>query len=113
MLSNSLYRSPFQLIDNIMQLPPFGSESVYVISDSEYKKIRQKQAEDEIAVLQKRLEAYERSAEGFKQLLPNSKRSTVCCLKLLKINHFQRPIGRFFSNDALLEMLLKSLDIFL
>ena len=66
MLSNSLYRSPFQLIDNIMQLPPFGSESVYVISDSEYKKIRQKQAEDEIAVLQKRLEAYERSAEGLK-----------------------------------------------
>ena len=62
MLSNSLYRSPFQLIDSVMQLPPFGSGDVYVISDSEYKKIRQKQAEDEIAVLQKRLEAYERSA---------------------------------------------------
>lgn len=66
MLNHSLYRSPFQLIDSIMQLPPFGSENVYVISDSEYKKIRQKQAEDEIAVLQKRLEAYERSAEGLK-----------------------------------------------
>ena len=65
MLQPSLYRSPFQLIDNIMQLPPFGTD-VYVISDSEYKKIRQKQAEDEIAVLQKRLEAYERSAEGLK-----------------------------------------------
>ena len=66
MLSNSLYRSPFQLIDSVMQLPPFGSGDVYVISDSEYKKIRQKQAEDEIAVLQKRLEAYERSATSLK-----------------------------------------------
>ena len=66
MLPHSYYRSPFQLIDSIMQLPPFGSDNVYVISDSEYKKIRQKQAEDEIAVLQKRLEAYERSAEGLK-----------------------------------------------
>jgi len=64
MLSNSLYRSPFQLIDSVMQLPPFGSENIYVISDSEYKKIRKKQAEDEIATLQKRLEAYERSAES-------------------------------------------------
>ena len=62
MLSNSLYRSPFQLIDSVMQLPPFGSGDVYVISDSEYKKIRKTQAEQEIAVLQKRLEAYERSA---------------------------------------------------
>lgn len=65
MLSHSLYRNPFQLIDSVMQLPPFGTD-VYVISDSEYKKIRQKQAEDEIATLQKRLEAYERSAEGLK-----------------------------------------------
>ena len=64
MLSNSLYRNPFQLIDSVMQLPPFGSGDVYVISDSEYQKIRKKQAEDEIAVLQKRLEAYERSAES-------------------------------------------------
>ena len=65
MLSHSLYRNPFQLIDSVMQLPPFGTD-VYVISDSEYKKIRQKQAEDEIATLQKRLEAYERSAESLK-----------------------------------------------
>ena len=61
----TLYHSPFHLIDSLMQLPPFGSD-VYVISDSEYKKIRQKQAEDEIAVLQKRLDAYERSAESLK-----------------------------------------------
>ena len=69
MLSNSLYRSPFQLIDSVMQLPPFGSGDVYVISDSEYKKIRQKQAEDEIAVLQKRLEAYERSALSLQETI--------------------------------------------
>ena len=68
MLSHSLYRSPFQLIDNIMQLPPFGTD-VYVISDSEYKKIRKKQAEDEIAVLQKRLEAYERSAHSLQETI--------------------------------------------
>ena len=60
-MQHSLYRSPFHLIDSVMQLPPFGTD-VYVISDSEYKQIRKKQAEDEIAVLQKRLEAYERSA---------------------------------------------------
>ena len=65
MLSNSLYRNPFLLIDSVMQLPPFGTD-VYVISDSEYKQIRKKQAEDEVATLQKRLEAYERSAESLK-----------------------------------------------
>ena len=65
MLSHSLYRSPFKLIEDVMQLPPFGSD-VYVISDSEYKKIRKTQAENEIAVLQKRLEAYEKSAESLK-----------------------------------------------
>ena len=63
MLSNSLYRSPFKMIEDVMQLPPFGTD-VYVISDSEYKKIRKTQAENEIAVLQKRLEAYERSANS-------------------------------------------------
>ena len=63
----SYYRSPFQLIDDIMQLP-FGSD-VYVISDTEYKKVRKKQAEDEIAVLQKRLEAYERSAISLQETI--------------------------------------------
>lgn len=66
-MQHSYYRSPFQLIDNIMQLP-FGSD-VYVISDSEYRKIRKKQAEDEIAVLQKRLEAYERSALSLQETI--------------------------------------------
>ena len=50
-----------------MQLP-FGSD-VYVISDSEYKKIRKKQAEDEIAVLQNRLEAYDRSARSLQETI--------------------------------------------
>ena len=66
-MQHSYYRSPFQLIDDIMQLP-FGSD-VYVISDSEYEKIRKKQAEDEIAVLQKRLEAYERSALSLQETI--------------------------------------------
>ena len=68
-MQNSLYRSPFHLIDSVMQLPPFGSDNVYVISDSEYKKIRKKQAEDEIAVLQKRLEAYDRSARSLQETI--------------------------------------------
>ena len=33
--------SPFHLIDSLMQLPP-TTESVYVISDSEYKELRKK-----------------------------------------------------------------------
>ena len=67
-MQHSLYRSPFHLIDSVMQLPPFGTD-VYVISDSEYKQIRKKQAEDEIAVLQKRLEAYVRSARSLQETI--------------------------------------------
>ena len=62
----SIYnRSPFQLIDNMSQLP-FGMDNVYVISDAKYAELRKNQAEEEIAVLQKRLSAYEKSAEQLK-----------------------------------------------
>lgn len=58
----SLYnRSPFQLINDLANIP-FGGD-VYVISDAKYAELKQKQAEDEIAVLSKRLLAYEKSAE--------------------------------------------------
>ena len=65
MFTTSIYNNPFRLIDDLMQLPPFGSD-VDVISDSKYKEVRKKQAEQEIAVLQNRLEAFERSADSLK-----------------------------------------------
>lgn len=52
--------SPFHLINDMAQIP-FGGD-VYVISDAKYAELRQKQAADEIAVLQKRLLAYESAA---------------------------------------------------
>lgn len=64
----SFYNSPFRLIDDLMQLPPFGTD-VYVISDEKYREIRQNQARDEIAVLQKRLEAYEKAADGLRDTI--------------------------------------------
>ena len=65
----SLYnRSPFQLIDNISQLP-FGIDNVYVISDAKYAELRKNQAEQEIAVLTKRLNAYEKSANQLRETI--------------------------------------------
>ena len=65
---NYYNNSPFHLIDSIMQLPPL-TESVYVISDSEYKELRKKQAVDEISTLQKRLQAYERTADSLRETI--------------------------------------------
>ena len=48
---------------------PFGVSDVYVVSDKQYKELKQKQATDEIAVLTKRLEAYERAADGLRQTI--------------------------------------------
>ena len=68
-MRNHFYNTaPFTILDNLMQLPPFGTD-VYVVSDSQYKEYRQKQAADEIAVLQKRLEAYERAAAGLQETI--------------------------------------------
>ncbi len=65
----SLYnRSPFQLIDNMSQLP-FGIDNVYVISDAKYAELRKTQAEQEIAVLTKRLNAYEKSANQLRETI--------------------------------------------
>ena len=70
----SLYRNPFTLIDDLMQIPPvFGQTPVYVVSDAQYKQYRQKQAEDEIAVLEKRLASFEKSAESLRQTIDEIK----------------------------------------
>ena len=61
----SYYRSPFQLIDDIFSAP-LNSSNVYVVSDEQYKRLRTQQAQDEIAVLQHRLESYEKAAENLR-----------------------------------------------
>jgi prefoldin subunit 5 len=64
----SLYnRSPFHLINNTSQIP-FGGD-VYVISDAKYAELRSKQAADEIAVLQKRLDAYTKAVDQLKETI--------------------------------------------
>ena len=47
---------------------PFGGD-VYVISDAKYAELKQKQAADEIAVLNKRLLAYEAAADKLKETI--------------------------------------------
>ena len=65
----SFYNShPFRLVEDLMNIP-FGVNDVYVVSDAQYKELKQKQARDEVAVLNKRLEAYEKAAEGLRQTI--------------------------------------------
>ena len=54
------YNNPFNLVNDLVNIP-FGSD-VYVISDEKYKELKQKQARNEIAVLESRLESYEAAA---------------------------------------------------
>lgn len=63
----TFYNSPFNLIHDLSTLP-FGQD-VYVISDSKYKELRQKQAKDEIAVLENRAEHYDKAAERIRQTI--------------------------------------------
>ena len=64
--------SPFHLIDSIMQLPP-TTRNVYVISDSEYKELRKTQAVEEIATLEKRMKAYESTAQSLRETITELK----------------------------------------
>ena len=59
------YNTPFQLLDSLSQLP-FGS-NVYVISDTEYKEYKQKQAAQEIEVLEERAKSYEKTAMSIRK----------------------------------------------
>ena len=61
------YNTPFQLLDSLSQLP-FGS-NVYVISDSEYKEYKQKQATQEIEVLEERAKSYEKTAMSIRKTI--------------------------------------------
>ena len=66
------YNSPFQLIDNIMNISPF-EERVYVVSDTQYRELRKNQAEDEIKTLEKRLQSYESTAECLRETISKLK----------------------------------------
>ena len=63
----TFYNSPFNLIHDLNTVP-FGQD-VYVISDSKYKELRQKQAQDEISVLENRAAHYDKAAERIRQTI--------------------------------------------
>ena len=51
-----------------LSLLPFGQD-VYVVSDSKYKELKQKQAKEEIAVLQNRAEHYDKAAASLRSTI--------------------------------------------
>ena len=57
-------QSPYHLISDLLSLP-FGSD-VYVVSDSKYKELKTQQARDEITLLEKRAEHYEKAAASLR-----------------------------------------------
>ena len=69
----SYYRNPFTLIDDLMTIPPMFGQQVYVVSDEQYKEYRKKQAQDEIAVLEKRLASYESTAASLRKTIDEIK----------------------------------------
>ena len=65
----SLYHSTVDsLFDNLVPRS-YGGKSVYVISDSEYKRYRRQQALDEIAVLEQRAQSYESTAASIRNTI--------------------------------------------
>ena len=65
----SFYNSVVQFLDNPLNhtLPLDGK--VYVISDSAYKEHKQRQAEEEIRVLESRAESYEKTAASIRKTI--------------------------------------------
>ena len=78
------YRTPFHLLHSLNQLP-FGSD-VYVVSDTQYQELKQKEAKQEIEILESRVKSYRKTADLIEQeiesiqkeagLLPPSEVST-------------------------------------
>ena len=58
---STFYRTPFHMLQSLSQLP-FGN-SVYVISDSQYQEIKQREAQKEIDLLTKRAVSYRETAD--------------------------------------------------
>ena len=61
------YNTPFHLINDLARVP-FNS-NVYVVSDARYKELQQKQAAEEIAVLENRAAHYERAADRIRETI--------------------------------------------
>ena len=58
---------PFQLVNDLMSIP-FGQD-VYVVSDAKYKELQQKQAAEEIAVLENRAVHYDQAAARIRETI--------------------------------------------
>jgi hypothetical protein len=80
----SYYQSPFQMLTALSSIP-YGKD-VYVVSDSQYQELRQKEASKEIEILRGRAAAYRKTADLIEDdimriqkevgLLPSSDEST-------------------------------------
>ena len=57
----SYYQSPFQMLTSLSTLP-YGKD-VYVVSDTQYQELRQKEASKEIEILRSRAAAYRKTAD--------------------------------------------------
>lgn len=57
----SYYQSPFQMLAAFSNIP-YGKD-VFVISDSQYQELRQKEASKEIEILRSRAAAYRKTAD--------------------------------------------------
>ena len=55
------YRTPFHMLRSLNQLP-FGSD-VYVVSDTQYQELKQKEAKREIEILESRAKSYRKTAD--------------------------------------------------
>lgn len=57
----SYYQSPFQMFTSLSTIP-YGKD-VYVVSDTQYQELRQKEASKEIEILRGRAAAYRKTAD--------------------------------------------------
>ena len=55
------------MISDLLSLP-FGSD-VYVVSDAQFKELKRSQARDEISLLEKRAEHYEKTAASLRKTI--------------------------------------------
>ena len=73
MIESMYYNTPFHLIDSMSEVP-FGLQNqVFVISDEKYKAYKEKQAIEEIAVLEKRITSYEQAIDRLRETVVSIK----------------------------------------
>lgn len=58
---STFFNTPFHMLQTLSQLP-FGND-VYVISDSQYQEIKQREAQKEIDLLTSRVASYRKTAD--------------------------------------------------